>query len=75
MSRDLRKYAGDTNIRLLIGAISLLVIVGLGMVWLFYGGGAASLGLICVLAGLTPVVLIQSLFLIVDWILKRAGRP
>ena len=74
MSRDLRKYARDTNLRLIVGAILLLLIVGLGLTWYFYGVSAAGLGFICVLAGLTPVVLILFVFLAADWIMKRAGR-
>ena len=74
MSRDLRKYARDTNLRLILGAILLLLVVGLGLIWYFYGGGAAGLGFVCVLAGLTPVVLILLVFFIADWVMQRAGR-
>jgi hypothetical protein len=74
MSRDLRDYARKTNIRLAIGAFALLFIVGLGLIYLIYGPGAASLGFMCMLAGLSPVVLILIIFLFTDWIMKRAGR-
>lgn len=74
MSRDLHKYARDTNIRLALGAILLLLVVGLGLIWYFYGGGAVTFGLFCILAGLTPVVLILFVFVATDWIMKRAGR-
>lgn len=74
MSRDLRRYARDTNVRLIVGAFLLLLVVGLGLTWYFYGGGAAALGFICVLAGLTPVVLILFVFFAADWVVKRAGR-
>ncbi len=74
MSRDLRDYARKTNIRLALGAFALLFIVGLGLIYLIYGPGAASLGFMCMLAGLSPVVLILIIFLFTDWIMKRAGR-
>jgi len=74
MSRDLRKYSRETTIRLIVGALLLLFIVGLGLIWLNYGGGAASLGFICLLAGLAPVVLITFIFVVTDWMMKRAGR-
>lgn len=74
MSRDLRDYARKTNIRLAIGAFALLFIVGLGLIYLIYGPGAASLGFVCLLAGLSPVALILLVFFFTDWMMKRAGR-
>lgn len=74
MKRDLREYAKQTNLRLAGGALLLLFVVGLGLIWLIYGGGAASLGFFCLLAGLTPVVLILFVFWGMEWILKHA-RP
>lgn len=74
MKRDLREFARQTNVRLGLGAFILLFVVGLGLIWLIYGGGAASMGLLCLLAGLVPVVLILGVFYGLDWILKRA-RP
>lgn len=74
MSRDLRDYARKTNIRLGVGAFVLLFVVGLGLIYLIYGKEAAGFGLFCLLAGLSPVVLILLTFLISDWIVKRAGR-
>ncbi|HVN17088.1 MAG TPA: hypothetical protein VMT73_15190 [Anaerolineales bacterium] len=74
MKRDLREYAKQTNIRLGVGAFVLLFIIGLGLIWLIYGGGAASFGFFCLLAGLTPVVMIVLIFFAIDWILGSA-RP
>ncbi len=74
MKRDLRKYAKQTNFRLALGAFVLLFVIGLGLIWLIYGGGAASFGFFCLLAGLAPVVLIVLIFIGIDWILKSA-RP
>lgn len=74
MSRDLRKYMRDTNVRLIVGALLLLFIIGDGLIWLIYGFGAAVMGLLCILAALVPVVLILLLLGLSDWIVKRANR-
>jgi hypothetical protein len=72
VKRDLRAYAKQTNVRLAVGAILALLIVGGGLIWLIYGGGAASFGMICVLVGLIPVVLIVLVFWAMDRILRNA---
>ncbi|HXF85409.1 MAG TPA: hypothetical protein VNK49_08470 [Anaerolineales bacterium] len=74
MSRDLRKYARQTHLRLAIGAILLLVIVGGGLIYFIYGAGAAFTGLLCILAGLLPILLIAISLTLLDWIQKRANR-
>ena len=74
MSRDLRKYARNTNVRLGVGAFFLLFVVGILLIYLIYGSGAAMLGFFCLLAALLPVVLILLFLFITDWIVKRAGR-
>ena len=74
MSRDLRKYSRDTNIRLALGAFILLFVVGIALIWAIYGQGAAGMGFLCLLAALFPVILILAIFLAIEWILKRA-RP
>ena len=71
MSRDLRKYARQTNIRLVIGAILLIVIVGDGLIYLIYGPEAALSGLFCLSIGLFPVLLILAIFWVMDLIVKR----
>lgn len=72
--KDLRKYAKQTNIQLAVGAFFLLFVVGVGLIWLIYGKSAAFMGLLCLLAALLPIVLILIIFILLDWILKRA-RP
>jgi hypothetical protein len=74
MKRDLREYAKQTNVRLAVGAFLLLFVLGVGLIWLVYGGGAASFGFFCLLAGLSPVALILIIFWGIDWILRHA-RP
>ena len=75
MSRDLRQYARQTNVRLAAGALFMLFVVGLGLIYLIYGPGAAMMGLTCMLAGMLPIALILLAFLLLDWIVKRARRP
>lgn len=71
MRRDLRKYAQQTNIRLALGFMALLFIVGDGLILWIYGKEAAILGLTCMLAGLAPVVLIGLILWGIDWIVQR----
>jgi len=71
MSRDLRKYANQTNVRLIVGGLLLLFVVGLGLIYLFYGPGAALSGMICLLVGLVPLFLIWFVFFILEIITKR----
>lgn len=72
--RDLRDYAKQTNVRLAFGAFILLFVVGVVLIWAFYGERAAGMGFVCLLAALFPVILILGIFLGIEWILKRA-RP
>lgn len=74
MTRDLRKYARQTNVRLGVGAALILLIVGVGLIYFTYGPGAAVTGLLCLLAGLSPIVLIVLSLAILDWIHQRANR-
>jgi hypothetical protein len=74
MSRDLRKYARQTNLRLAIGALLVLFIIGDGLIYLFYGGGAALMGLLCLLGGMVPIVLVILVLSLFDWIQKHANR-
>jgi len=73
MSRDLRKYAKQTNVRLGVGAFLLLVIVGVGLIYLIYGAGAALMALTCLLGALIPIALIFVSLWILEWIQKRAN--
>lgn len=72
MKRDLREYARGTNLRLAVGALILLFVVGLGLIYLIYGPGAAALGFTCLLAGLVPIGIILLVLWGIDRILKHA---
>ena len=72
--RDLREYSKQTDRRLIIGALLLPFIVGGGLIWWFYGTGAAGLGVTCLVAALAPVLLITAVFYAAEWIIKHAVR-
>jgi hypothetical protein len=74
VSRDLRKYMKDTNVRLIAGALFGLFVVGDGLIWLIYGFGPAMMGLLCMLGAFVPIGLILLLLNLSDWIVKRANR-
>ncbi len=71
MSRDLRQYARQTNFHLVAGFILVLFIIGDGLIYLFFGREAAIMGLICLVAGITPIILILLALWIIDWIVRR----
>ncbi len=74
MSRDLRKYAQDTNFRLIVGAFLLLFFVGDGLIYLIYGKAAALMGLLCLLAGVAPLLIIVLIMALLNWIVERANQ-
>ena len=75
MSRDLRKYARQTNVRIIAGALLVLFVVGDGLIYIFLGGsGPALMGILCLLVGMVPVGLTLLVLALFDWIRKRADR-
>ena len=74
MTRDLRKYAKQTNVRIGVGAFLLLLIVGTGLIYLVYGSGAAVGGLLCLGAAAVPIALIFISLELMDGIQNRANR-
>jgi TM2 domain-containing membrane protein YozV len=73
VNRDLRKYAKQTNIRLSIGFVLLLFIVGDGLIYLFYGLHAAITGLICLVGAGLPVILITGALWFIEWVGKHSN--
>ncbi|MHB0922812.1 MAG: hypothetical protein ACYC6H_10050 [Bellilinea sp.] len=71
MSRDLRQYSKQTIQRLIAGGLILLFAVGGALIFHFYGGGAAILGVVCLLAGLMPIGIIILILGIMEWIVER----
>lgn len=74
MSRDLRKYASQTYVRLILGGIAILLVIGVGLIYLFYGQGAALTGLMCLIIGLLPLSLIWIMFWALEQITKRVNK-
>ncbi len=74
MSRDLRRYSRQTNVQLIIGFFLILFIIGEGLIYWLYGKNAALMGLLCIGAALTPLILIALFFVVVQWILRRADQ-
>lgn len=72
--RDLRQFARQTNFRLIAGGISLLFVVGLPLIYILWGEGAAIVGLICLLAGLAPLGLIWLALYVMERIVQRANQ-
>ena len=56
--------------QLIIGLFVLLVTIGLGLIFFFWGAGAAVSGLICVGVALLPVLAVLG----VVWVLDRLAR-
>ena len=69
--RDIRKYANQTNRRLLIGLVLLLLLVGNGLIYLLYGQAAALSGLLCMGALLLPLALIWAYINGLAWLRDR----
>jgi hypothetical protein len=74
VTRDLRRYARQTNIRLLFGFILILFLIGIGLIYVFYGRQAALLGVFCMIFGLSPLVIIWMSLAVIEWIVKRANQ-
>jgi hypothetical protein len=74
MTRDLRRYTSQTNIRLLIGGLILLFLIGDGLIYFFYGQSAALFGFLCLLAGLAPLLFIWIMLTLLGWIANKADR-
>ncbi len=72
MSRDLRAYNRQTISRLVIGFLILLILIGDGLIYVFYGRGAALTGLLCLAAASVPLLLIWLIMSILGWIVRKS---
>jgi len=66
MPEDLRKYASQTRLRLILWFLGILFFIGLGLVWILYGREAALLGFLCLLGASIPIGLIAIFLLLMD---------
>jgi hypothetical protein len=71
MTRDLRRYSRQTNFRLLIGFLVLVFLLGDGLIYIFMGRNAAIMGLVCLLLGLAPALLVWLLLVGLGWLVKK----
>ena len=71
MASDLRRYARQTNVRLVVGFLLILFVIGDGLIWWLYGREAALLGVVCLLAGLAPLILIALFLWLLDLVVQR----
>ena len=72
--RDLRQYAKQTNSRLIVGFLLILFIVGDGLIYLIYGRNAAIMGIICLFAGLSPIILIIGALWFIDLLTRQFNK-
>jgi hypothetical protein len=71
---DLRKYSSQTLVRLAVGALLILFIVGLGLIAWVYGLAAALMGFLCLLGAMLPVGLIWLFLGGLDWVVKKLDK-
>ncbi len=69
--RDLRKFARQTQNRLVIGLLALVFTVGIILLYFLYGKGAALVGLICLAGILIPILLILLVLYLIERIAKH----
>lgn len=74
MRRQLDKFTRETNRRLIVGFVLLLIIVGDGLILLIYGPAAAASGLLCILAGLAPFALLWAILTALEWLGTRTDQ-
>jgi len=72
MGSELDKYSKQTNRRLIIGFVLILLIIGDGLIYLLYGKESAIFGLICIGAGFVPIIFIWASLQIVEKIAKKS---
>ena len=71
MPTNLRYYMRQTQVRLILGGILLLFLVGDGLIYLIYGARSAFMGLLCIGAGLLPIMVIVIILWIMEEVVKR----
>lgn len=71
MKRDLRAYSRQTSFRLVVGFLVLVFLVGDGLIYLFWGREPAIMGLICLVLGLTPAILVWLLLSLIGWLVQK----
>lgn len=67
-STDMRKHRSNTDRNLLIGFFALGLIVGGALIWVFYGTGAAALGILCIAGGAVLAGIVMGLMFGLQWL-------
>ena len=74
LSRDLRKYSSQTILRLIVGAVVILFLVGTGLIAWLYGSQPALLAFLCLLGALLPIGLIILSLKVIEWMVKKEEK-
>jgi hypothetical protein len=69
--RDLRAYSRGTFIRLGVGGLVLIFVVGNLLIRWIYGPEAVRLSLSCMFVAMIPAILIGLFLAVTSWIVKR----
>ncbi|QRN83605.1 hypothetical protein JR338_02290 [Chloroflexota bacterium] len=69
--RDLRKFARQTQNRIVIGLVFLVATVGIFLIYIFYGQGAALFGLLCLVGLVLIIFLIIGFLYLLEKIAKH----
>jgi hypothetical protein len=73
MPSELDKYSKQTNRSLIAGFVFILLVIGDGLIYLFYGKESAIFGLICIGAGFVPIILIWMTLTLIERISKKSS--
>lgn len=65
---DMRRHRSNTDRNLLIGFFALAFIIGGALIWVFYGTGAAALGVICVAGGAVLAGIVMGIMVGLQWL-------
>jgi hypothetical protein len=71
---DLRRHRSLTDRNLLLGFFAILFIVGGALIFLFYGGGAAALGVACMAVGAILAGVVTLVMLGLEWLSRWLDR-
>lgn len=74
MTIDLRRYRSQTTVRLIIWALILLFVVGGGLIWWFYGLGAALMGVLCLIGAMVPIGVVWLVMIGLDLLVKKLNE-
>lgn len=74
MTFDPRKHFDQTQLHFVIGFVILLILVGLGLIGIFYGLPSALMGLMCVGFGVIPILGIFLILKIIDKLLNKINE-